>query len=70
MTSLQQATNANAQFLNFQHNYGLIGEPETTDLMFQHIQFRRIEKFMKNYLDAGFISAQKMVGNGESEKIL
>ena len=25
---------------------------------------------MKNYLDAGFISAQKMVGNGESEKIL
>ena len=33
--------------------------------MFQHIQFRRIEKFMKNYLDAGYIATQKMVGNGE-----
>ena len=26
---------------------------EKSQLLFQHIQFRRIEKFMKNYLDAG-----------------
>lgn len=33
--------------------------------MYQHVQFRRIEKFMKNYLDSGHLVNQKMVPDSE-----
>jgi hypothetical protein len=30
----------------------------THDLLFQHVQFRRVEKFMRSYLDTGFVISQ------------
>ena len=30
------------------------------ELMYQHLQFRRIEKFIKNYIDPGHVINQKM----------
>ena len=36
--------------------------------MYQHVQFRRTEKFMKNYIDSGCVVNQKMAQN--SEKML
>ena len=42
-------------------------EHEVADLMYQHVQFRQIEKFMYNYLDSGFVINQKM--ENDSEKI-
>ena len=41
----------------------MIGESYTMDLMFQHVQFRRNEKFMKNYIDPGVINKQMMSSN-------
>ena len=38
------------------------------ELMYQHVQFRRTEKFMKNYIDSGCLMNQKMAQN--SEKML
>ena len=38
------------------------------ELMYQHVQFRRTEKFMKNYIDSGQLMNQKMAQN--SEKML
>lgn len=38
------------------------------ELMYQHVQFRRNEKFMKNYIDTGCLINQKIVSN--SNKIL
>jgi hypothetical protein len=51
MTALQEATAMNAQ-------YNLIYRADRAELMFQHVQFRRIEKFMKNYLDAGKVTQE------------
>ena len=33
------------------------------ELMYQHVQFRRTEKFMKNYIDTGMLVNQKLVSN-------
>jgi hypothetical protein len=33
--------------------------------MYQHVQFRRTEKFTKNYIDNGCIVNQKMATNSE-----
>jgi hypothetical protein len=38
--------------------YNLIYKAENNGLMYQHIQFRRIEKFTKNYLDAGKVTQE------------
>ena len=38
------------------------------ELMYQHVQFRRVEKFTKNYFDMGCIMNQKIVQN--SNKML
>ena len=40
-------------------------ENEVPDLMYQHVQFRRIEKLMYNYLDLGFVINQKMENDNE-----
>ena len=42
--------------------YNLIYRVDNTGLKFQHIQFRRLEKFSKNYLDAGKVT-KEMVQN-------
>lgn len=54
MNRLQAATNQNAemqenliQFMN--------GSDFAPELMNQHVQFRRAEKFMKNYIDQGIV---------------
>ena len=67
LTRLQAATNQNAvmqenliQFMN--------DEEYMPELMYQHVQFRRTEKFMKNYIDSGCVVNQKMAQN--SEKML
>ena len=31
------------------------------ELLYQHIQFKRIEKFTKNYLDAGQVVSEKII---------
>lgn len=36
--------------------------------MYQHVQFRRVEKFIKNYQDCGQLISQKMAQN--SDKLL
>ena len=38
------------------------------ELMYQHVQFRRTEKFMKTYFDSGCVINQKMAQN--SNKML
>ena len=40
-------------------------ENMTHELMYQHIQFRRTEKFIKNYLDSGQLINQKMDQNND-----
>lgn len=36
----------------------------TNDLLFQHVQFRRVEKFMRSYLDTGFVISQHRAVTG------
>lgn len=50
--------------LNYMNDSDFIPE-----LMYQHVQFRRTEKFTKNYMDAGCLMNQKKMQNG-SNKIL
>ena len=38
------------------------------ELLFQHVQFRRIEKFMKNYLDPGEVTNEKI--SDKSAKVI
>ena len=38
------------------------------ELMYQHVQFRRIEKFMRNYIDSGHLVQQKMSKDSEKMK--
>lgn len=67
MTRLQAATNQNAimqeNLIQFMDHTDYVPE-----LMYQHVQFRRTEKFMKNYIDQGSVITQKMAQN--SDKML
>jgi hypothetical protein len=57
--ALQEATLQNAQ-------YNMIHKPAQSGLMYQHIQFRRIEKFIKNYFDVGKVTKEV----NQNDKIL
>ena len=67
LTRLQKATNQNAvmqeNLMQFMNDSNFVPE-----LMYQHVQFRRTEKFMKNYIDSGCVMNQKMAEN--SNKML
>ena len=36
----------------------MIHRPAQSGLMYQHIQFRRIDKFIKNYFDVGKVTKE------------
>ena len=64
---LRLATNQNA---NVQENLiNLMNDSDfVPELMYQHVQFRRMEKFNKNYTDAGTLMHEKKKQN--NNKIL
>ena len=65
--ALQEATHQNA---NMKENLVQLWQDGefVPELMYQHVQFRRTEKFMKNYIDTGCLVNQKMAQN--SDKML
>ena len=54
---------SNARGAAFQQNMFIMHNDEdfVPELMYQHLQFRRIEKFINNYLDPGNVVNQKIV---------
>ena len=62
MTVLEAATAQNAQYnLIYNNAVALRKLPFSEDsLKFQHLQFRRVEKFMKNYLDVGKVVQERI----------
>jgi hypothetical protein len=51
-----------------QNTFDFNEREDMLELMFQHVQFRRIEKFFKNYFDAGKVISENNI-EGE-DKIL